>query len=523
MTDRPAREWIVIGSGPGGVSAADALLRQGHRVRMVDAGGEPDADAQAAAARLGAREPEDWTRDMLESVRGPLRYNGEGMPLRLAFGSDHVYRDVERLQPVRARGVDAYRGFAVGGLSALWGAAVAEFTDADLDDWPIRHADLAPFYRETQELLGTAESGARELESHTGLPALAISPQARVIAERSRGAAAALAAAGLRVGVASLAVRQAASCRYCAMCLYGCPYGLIYSAGQTLRERLLRTPGFCYEPGVLVRRVARDGAGVVVHGAARDSGQPRTFRGARVFLAVGAIATTAILLESLGAAGSSLRFRQSDHALLPLWLSRDPGPVDVPAHTLSQLFVQVDDPEVSSRPVHLQLYTHNDHYDRVASDWLGPFARPAGPALRPFMRRLVLLKGYFHSDDSAAVRVVQPRSGDPRLDIDVMPGTPPGRGTRGLVRRLRAAGGHLGAWPIPLTARVGRPGSSVHLGGSFPMRREPGRHDTDELGRVPGLPGVHVVDAAAFPTLPAMPPTLTIMATPAASRRGRPS
>jgi len=33
---------------------------------------------------------------------------------------------------VRARGVGAYRGLAMGGLSAGWGAAVAEFTDARL-------------------------------------------------------------------------------------------------------------------------------------------------------------------------------------------------------------------------------------------------------------------------------------------------------------------------------------------------------------------------------------------------------
>lgn len=512
MTGRSAGEYIVVGSGPAGVSAADALLRQGHRVLMVDAGGEADAPLQAAAASLGASEPGAWTPEMLAPVRGPLRYNGEGMPLKLAFGSDHVYRDVERLQPVHARGVDVYRGFAVGGLSALWGAAVAEFTEADLDGWPIAHADLAPFYRDAREMTGAAASGGRELERAGEAHALALSPQARVIAERARGSVAALAAAGLRVDVARLAVRPAASCRYCALCLYGCPYGLIYSAAQTLRERLLPAPGFRYEPGVIVRRVTHDGAGAVVHGESRDAGHARVFRGARVFLAAGAVATTAILLESLGAAGVPLRVRQSDHVLVPLWLHRDPGPVDVPMHTLSQLFLQIDDSRVSSRPVHLQLYTYNDHYQRIASDWLGPFEGPAGLALRPMLRRLVLLKGYRHSDESAAVRVVQPRRGDPRLDIDVMPGVPSGHGVRRLVHRLRAVRRHLGAVPIPLAARMGRPGSSVHLGGSFPMRREPGRYETDALGRVPGLAGVHVVDASVFPTLPAAPPTLTVMA-----------
>jgi len=88
MTDRP-REDIVVGSGPAGVAAADVLLGQGRHVLMVDAGGGADAPVRSAAARLAAQEPDDWTAEMRAVARGPLRYNGEGMPLKLAFGSDY--------------------------------------------------------------------------------------------------------------------------------------------------------------------------------------------------------------------------------------------------------------------------------------------------------------------------------------------------------------------------------------------------------------------------------------------------
>jgi len=56
------------------------------------------------------------------------------------------------------------------------------------------------------------------------------------------------------------------------------------------------------------------------------------------------------------------------------------------------------------------------------------------------------------------------------------------------------------------------PGRSYHSGGTFPMRRAPGRLETDTLGQLPGLPAVHFIDASIFPSIPATTITLTVMA-----------
>ena len=78
--------------------------------------------------------------------------------------------------------------------------------------------------------------------------------------------------------------------------------------------------------------------------------------------------------------------------------------------------------------------------------------------------------------------------------------------------KLAANGLKLGGLPVVPAMQFAEPGRSYHSGGTFPMRRSPGRLETDVLGQFPGLPGVHFVDASVFPSIPATTITLTVMA-----------
>ena len=49
--------YYIIGSGPSGVSCAYALLRQGRKVTMLDAGLELEAGTQPAAGSLAVHSP----------------------------------------------------------------------------------------------------------------------------------------------------------------------------------------------------------------------------------------------------------------------------------------------------------------------------------------------------------------------------------------------------------------------------------------------------------------------------------
>jgi choline dehydrogenase-like flavoprotein len=92
--------------------------------------------------------------------------------------------------------------------------------------------------------------------------------------------------------------------------------------------------------------------------------------------------------------------------------------------------------------------------------------------------------------------------------------------TAASVRRLLARSfRRLGALLVPGSFKVGAVGGDVHYAGTLPMHRQPGPLQTDAFGQLSGMDGVHVVDGASLPPLPAKAHTLTIMAN--ADRIGR--
>jgi choline dehydrogenase-like flavoprotein len=81
-----------------------------------------------------------------------------------------------------------------------------------------------------------------------------------------------------------------------------------------------------------------------------------------------------------------------------------------------------------------------------------------------------------------------------------------------VLAKLRRLAPFTRAVPVDPLLQIGLPGKSFHVGGSFPMTARPGELESDVLGRPAGMRRVHVVDAAAFPSIPATTITLSVMA-----------
>ena len=94
---------------------------------------------------------------------------------------------------------------------------------------------------------------------------------------------------------------------------------------------------------------------------------------------------------------------------------------------------------------------------------------------------------------------------------------------KGRIDRLRsavtAAFRRCGIVVLPGSFRAAEPGADVHCAGTLPMSKTPQVWETGIDCEVSGLSGVHVVDGACLPSLPAKAHTLTIMAN--ADRVGR--
>lgn len=497
----------VVGSGPAGTAAAVALVERGLPVTMLDAGLDLEPERRALVERMGRQRPEEWSDDDLRALKGPTRVKWGGVERKLAYGSDYPYR-----QPGPAGEGDAgRRSFALGGLSTVWGGAVLPYRAADLLDWPVAAGDLD---RHTEAVLSFVDR-AFAVDDLADLFPLH-TPDARPIAP-SRQAEALLADAarhravllreGLHVGRARLAVRSGDDgCVRCGLCLYGCPYGFIYSTRATV-EALRRRPGFTYRPGVIVEEVHDDAGGVRIVLRRLADGGLEEARGEAVFLGCGPLSTAEILLRSRRAHDRELRLRGHDYFVVPfVRRAATPDVRDERLHTLAQVFLEAVDPATGETTAHLQFYTYNDLYDRLIGEILGPVAVLLRRPLDSLLGRLMIIQGVVRAGSEVSIRL--PAGGGLHLERRRSDAR---RALGPLLAKIRRARRALGGVVIRPLLRWGPPGEGYY-GGTLPMRERPAAWETDPLGRPGGAGRIHVVDASVFPSIPPTPITLPLMA-----------
>jgi choline dehydrogenase-like flavoprotein len=495
----------IIGSGLSAVAAAVALVGRGLRPTILDMGVAPDPAAAALKMRLAATEPEAWSPDELASLKRTGVVAANGIPRKLHFGSDFVFRESSQASPLEIARASMYRSFAFGGFSNVWGAVIQAVRPGELDGWPLTPAELAPHY-----------ALVRELVNGTSAPDLHPSSQARALyadlcTRRER-----LEREGISFEYAQLAVRAVdrdgeKGCRYCGLCLFGCPYDCRYTAPATLAA-LIRAGLVTYVPDLLVDRLAQVRRQVRIETRSL-AGHPRMFTGDRVFLAAGLLETARIILQSLGIYDKPLRINHSDIFTIPMLRYRASAGIErEKLHTLCQLMAEIDDPSICRHRVHLQFYGYNELYRRLVAARLGLLCRPLAPLLDSLSTRLFVVFGYLHSAVSSSIRLTLSRNGDRALKIEGRPNPEARRVGRAVAGKLLKARRCFKAVPLPFQLRLDLPGGGYHSGGTFPMRQNPESLETDRLGRLHSLPGVHIVDASVLPTVTASPTAFTVMA-----------
>jgi choline dehydrogenase-like flavoprotein len=519
-------QCIVVGSGPAGVAAARALIAQGRRVLMLDAGLRLEPERELAVEALAAMPPDAWDDALTAPLKEGVEVTSGGIPLKRLYGSDYPFRGTDAAYAIEKDGVDVAPSFALGGLSTVWGAGMLPFHDADMRDWPVSAADLAPHYRAVLSfvpLAGARDALEAEFPLYTDRVAdLRPSRQAErffrdVVRHRP-----ALERAGITVGQSRVAVDSASDprwgrppCAYCGLCLYGCPYRLIYNAQSTVAE-LGREPGFTYRPDVIVERIEEAGGAVTVIGRERVGGAPVRATGDRVFLGAGILPTTTILLRSLGIFDRPVEIQDSTYFLLPMVRFRGVGGLEHERlHTLAQAFVVIRDRAICPESVGLSMYTYNDLTERALRASGGPLGRTLGPLWRSLAARLLVFGGYLHSRHSPRLTLTLRRDGGGGREA-IQLGAVPNPASKALVRRvglkLLAHARAFRGMPLAPLVRFSAPGRGFHGGGSFPMSAAPGPGRSDTLGRPYGFARVHVVDASTFPSIPATTITLPVMA-----------
>jgi choline dehydrogenase-like flavoprotein len=515
---------LIVGSGPAAAGAALAATeRDDVSVTIIDIGGRLDVANEAARGRLAERRPEEWRDEDLATItQQPVRSDLKGLPEKRAFGSDFPFRDFGQRGTISADGVNAaIVSGAYGGFSNAWGAQFMPFTDATFRDWPVGATEMERHYR---AILARIPFAAEEDDLATMFPLLGegrrLPPlSARSAAtlaryERGRGR---LNRAGVMVGKARLAF-DAEECVRCGLCMTGCPYGLIYSAAQTI-DALRSRSRIVYHDGLLALEVEEDGRSATVVAREIEGGRLRRFTADRVLIACGAVGTARLVMASRRQFDVPLSVQESRQFRLP-FLSR--GAVADPRtghdFTLNQFNMVVTHDTVGRDVSQLHFYTYNPAFVEALPALLRHSR--AARVRAALLARLSVALGYLPSwaSPSFSLRITPPRAAGEPSGIKLESGVgerPPihNRMLQEVIRRVSAAAPTLDLWPVLPALRMSAGGKSYHWGGIFPHALGRGSGlSTDALGRLDEWRRIHLVDSSVFPSVPATTFALTVMA-----------
>jgi len=512
--------YFVLGSGPAAMACVQALLARGKRVTVLDAGGTLEPARQEVLDRVAGQPPSAWDAADLAMLRGEQEKGHGNIHLKLLYGSDYPYRDDGDSMQADREASPFHYSLARGGLSSVWGASLLPVHRDDIADWPFPYEDLVPHYRAVFDWLPTGAGSPDGLEDI--LPSYSQKPEPlrfsrqmeSFVQDLEKGCPGDIRFGRSRQAVFTGGRNGGPGCVYCGLCLYGCPYGLVYSTAHTLAD-LRRDGKIEYLDCQRVERLEQSGGQVTIHTTDLRTGGAARFEAGRVFVGTGILPTAWLVLNSRDAAGKKVVMKDSQYFIYPFlrWpLTRGVESEDL--HTLAQLYMEIRDPWISKHLVHLEIFSFSDYLKRALLQTPLRFVLGNRWAAEQFFGRVLIMQGFLHSDDSRtfSVELQSVGSGRPRLHLEANKSGPGWSQAVKTGLKLLGNAHRLRGIPILPALQFADPGRSYHSGGGFPMRKDPGEWETDPLGRLPGWDRIHLVDASTFPSIPATTMGLNIMA-----------
>jgi len=519
---------IVIGSGASGVHFALAALRKGRRVLMLDVG----------HTGQDAVRPGDTLNSLKRNLPDPAAYflgpRYESLVLPGAKGEyyafppskEHVFRRRPEFE-LRAKGFSPLLSFAAGGLAETWTGGCYPFNESELGAFPLRYAELAPYYAEVAErigITGAEDDLAAVLPLHGGLiEPLELDEHSAVLLDsyqRRRGRLNenfGCLMGRARVAVLSRALGNREKCGYLGRCLWGCPNGAFYTPSLTLAE--CRTyPAFQYISGLYVDHFRMDSAGrahsVVAHST---DGQTHEFPAGALILAAGTLCSARIFLESLyretGKAPELRGVMDNRQILMPFvnmrMLGRSWNPDTYQYHQVAFAVRQ----ENTGGYIHGLVTTLKTALIHPLVQTL-PFDLGTGvSAFRNMHAALGMVN--INSPDHRRQEnyIALDTSSTPhRLEISYCPESGEPSRLKSTIRTFREILWELGCFAPSRTVHVRPMGASVHYAGTLPMTDKPAPLTCSKHCRSHDVENLYFVDGTAFPDLAAKNLTFTLMA-----------
>lgn len=318
MTDFDA---IVVGSGITGGWAAKELCERGLKVLLLERGRKIDraTDYTDMLAPWDKRQLDMVNEDEIQRMYPVF---ARGTPGGYAFFESNknfwVRDDEQPYETPQDRPFDWVRGYHLGGRSLTWGRQSYRWCEQDFElnkldghgvDWPIRYADLAPWYDRVEAFAGISgtAAGLANLPDGQFQPGFEFNVVEQRIKQRLE---AAFPTRRITMGRCAHLTRPTeeqlelgrSPCQVRSLCHHGCAFNAYFSSLSATLPAAERTGNLTTVTDAIVQaldydpRTRRVSAVRVLDAKTRVG---RTYRARIVFLCASAIPSALILLSSI--------------------------------------------------------------------------------------------------------------------------------------------------------------------------------------------------------------------------------
>lgn len=335
MADNMHYDAIVVGSGISGGWAAKELTERGLKVLMLERGRNIEHITDYVNA-----EKEAWDYPHRGSATVEMKDNYPVLKRDYLLNEQTygMWANEQENPYVEQKRFDWFRAYQLGGRSLLWGRQSYRFSDIDFNanakegvavDWPIRYADIAPWYDHVERFAGISGSveGLEQLPDGQFLPPIPLNIVEKDVAARIQKAF-----GGKRHLINSRCAnitepkpeQNRVNCQYRNKCWLGCPYGGYFSTQSATLPVAMATGNLTVRPFSIVRQVIYDkdtkrAKGVEVIDA--ETNQTYEYTAKVIFLNASTFNSTWVLMNSandvweggLGSSSGELGHNVMDH------------------------------------------------------------------------------------------------------------------------------------------------------------------------------------------------------------------
>jgi len=303
---------IVVGTGITGGWAAKELTEKGlktlvlERGRDVKHGDYPTATKDLWELPYGGRATDEDLRRQAVAARTGFVVT-QAAKHWFVDDTEHPYIEVQRF--------DWIRGYHVGGRSIMWGRHCYRWSDIDFSanaqdgvgvDWPVRYAEIAPWYDYVESFIGVSgrAEGLPQLPDGKFLPPMELNcvetHLQQSMAEKFNRKLTIGRVAHLTAPLAHSP--QRGTCQYRNLCIRGCPYGAYFSSNSSTLPAAEATGNMTLRPNSIVYEIVYDdkqrrATGVRVIDA--ETNEHLEFNAKVIFLCASTFASTHIMLNSV--------------------------------------------------------------------------------------------------------------------------------------------------------------------------------------------------------------------------------